>query len=88
MLSTLQNSGMALSIGIFFSTLIAGLAYHHARGPVLRPDRSSTSRPLRPPTSRTCRRSGTLFAAFLGYNPMQKILGPHVLAHLPPGQRG
>ncbi|MGH3514340.1 MAG: hypothetical protein ACRDRB_19015, partial [Pseudonocardiaceae bacterium] len=27
---------------------------------------------------------GTLFAAFLGYNPMQKILGPQVLAQLPP----
>ena len=28
---------------------------------------------------------GTLFAAFLGYNPMQKILGPQLLAQLPPG---
>ena len=27
----------------------------------------------------------TLFAAFLGYNPMQHLLGPSVLAHLPPG---
>jgi hypothetical protein len=26
----------------------------------------------------------TLFAAFLGYNPMQHLLGPSVLAHLPP----
>jgi hypothetical protein len=24
-----------------------------------------------------------LFAAFLGYNPAQKLLGPHVLARLP-----
>jgi hypothetical protein len=28
----------------------------------------------------------TLFAAFLGYNPMQHLLGPTVLAHLPPGR--
>ena len=27
----------------------------------------------------------TLFAAFLGYNPMQHLLGASVLAHLPPG---
>jgi hypothetical protein len=26
---------------------------------------------------------GTLFAAFLGFNPMQQLLGPHVLAQLP-----
>jgi hypothetical protein len=28
----------------------------------------------------------TLFASFLGYNPMQTLLGPHVLASLPRGQ--
>jgi Carboxypeptidase regulatory-like domain len=28
---------------------------------------------------------GTLFAAFLGYNPMQEVLGPQVLGALPPG---
>jgi hypothetical protein len=26
---------------------------------------------------------GVLFAAFLGYNPMQKLLGPHTLAAMP-----
>ena len=30
----------------------------------------------------------TLFAAFLGYNPVQHLLGPHVLAQLPPGPAG
>jgi hypothetical protein len=29
----------------------------------------------------------TLFAAFLGYNPMQHLLGNSVLAHLPAGHR-
>ena len=28
----------------------------------------------------------TLFASFLGYNPMSTLLGPHVLNSLPPGQ--
>jgi hypothetical protein len=28
----------------------------------------------------------TLFAALLGYNPMQHLLGPAVLAHLPAGR--
>ena len=26
---------------------------------------------------------GTLFAAFLGYNPIQQLLGPGVVSHLP-----
>ena len=37
-------------------------------------------------TSPTCRPLSTLFAAFLGYNPMQHLLGPSVLAHLPPAE--
>jgi hypothetical protein len=28
----------------------------------------------------------TLFASFLGYNPIKTLLGPHVLGQLPPGQ--
>jgi hypothetical protein len=28
---------------------------------------------------------GTLFAAFLGYNPVRELLGPHVLSGLPAG---
>lgn len=84
MLNTLQNSGMALSIGVFFSTLIAGLAAtmpsalfsgltaQHV------PTNVATAVANLPPV-------GTLFAAFLGYNPMQEVLGPQVLAQLPPG---
>jgi len=29
----------------------------------------------------------TLFAAFLGYNPVQHLVGPHVLAQLTPAQQ-
>ncbi len=84
MMSTLQNSGMALSIGIFFSMLIAGLA--SSMPAALFSGLTAQHVPANvahqvanlPPV-------GTLFAAFLGYNPMQEILGPQVLASLPPG---
>ena len=84
MLSTLQNSGMALSIGVFFSTLIAGLATTMPAALFSGltqqnvPANVATNVANLPPV-------GTLFAAFLGYNPMQKILGPQLLAQLPPG---
>jgi hypothetical protein len=84
MMSTLQNSGMALSIGIFFSMLIAGLA--SSMPMALFSGLTAQHVPANiagqvanlPPV-------GTLFAAFLGYNPMQEVLGPQVLAALPPG---
>ncbi len=84
MMSTLQNSGMALSIGIFFSMLIAGLA--NSMPAALFSGLTAQNVPANvaqqvaglPPV-------GTLFAAFLGYNPMQEILGPQVLGALPPG---
>lgn len=84
MLSTLQNSGMALSIGVFFSTLIAGLAttmpgslYSGLTAQQVPAAVAARVADL-PPV-------GTLFAAFLGYNPMQEILGPGVLDRLPVG---
>ncbi|HEY1733122.1 MAG TPA: MFS transporter, partial [Acidimicrobiales bacterium] len=79
--STFQNSGQVLSIGIFFTLMIVGLAsslptalYHGlvAHGiPTSTADRVAHL----PPVS-------TLFAAFLGYNPVQHLVGPSVLAHL------
>ncbi|HEY2192923.1 MAG TPA: MFS transporter [Actinomycetospora sp.] len=83
MMSTLQNSGMALSIGIFFSMLIAGLASSMPRalfsGLTAQHVPTAVAQQVAglPPV-------GTLFAAFLGYNPMQEILGPQVLGALPP----
>jgi MFS family permease len=84
MRSTFQNSGMSLSIGIFFSLMIAGLASTlppaltaglHAQGvPLAVASRVSHL----PPVS-------TVFAALLGYNPVQHLLsGSGVLAALPP----
>jgi EmrB/QacA subfamily drug resistance transporter len=83
MRSTFQNSGMSLSIGIFFSLMIAGLASTLPR--TLTSGLTAQGVPLSvathvshlPPVS-------TLFAALLGYNPVQNLLAPYgVLAHLP-----
>jgi MFS family permease len=83
MRATFQNSGMALSIGIFFSLLIVGLAATltrtlaaglHAQGVPL-----ATAHQVSrlPPVS-------TVFAALLGFNPVQHLLAPSgVLATLP-----
>jgi MFS family permease len=84
MRSTFQNSGMSLSIGIFFSLMIAGLAASlprtlgaglHAQGVPL----SVASQVSHlPPVS-------TVFAALLGYNPVQHLLhSSGVLGTLPP----
>ena len=83
MRATFQNSGMALSIGIFFSLMVAGLASSLPRtltsGLTAQgvPYSVATQISHLPPVS-------TLFAALLGYNPVQTLLAPSgVLAHLP-----
>ncbi len=82
--STFQNSGQVLSIGIFFTLMIIGLS--RTLPPALRaglvthgvPGGVATRVAGLPPVT-------TLFASFLGYNPMAKLLGPRVLASLPKG---
>jgi MFS family permease len=84
MLATFQNSGFVLSIGVFFSLMIAGLAATlpttltnglSAQGV---PHAIAAKIGALPPV-------GSLFAAFLGYNPVKQLLGPTgVLSHLPP----
>jgi hypothetical protein len=83
MRSTFQNSGMALSIGIFFSLMIAGLASSLPRtlysGLTAQgvPASIATQVSHLPPVS-------TLFAALLGYNPVRNLLAPSgVLSKLP-----
>jgi len=84
MRSTFQNSGMSLSIGIFFSLLIAGLA--NTLPKTLTAGLTAQGVPLAtansiahlPPVS-------TVFAAMLGYNPVANLLGPSgLLRTLPP----
>jgi MFS family permease len=84
MLATFQNSGFVLSIGIFFSLMIAGLAA--SLPATLTHGLTSQGVPFPiahkigslPPV-------GILFAAFLGYNPVRQLLAPTgILGHLPP----
>jgi MFS family permease len=86
MSTTFQNSAQVLSIGIFFSLIILGLADNlpdalvnglTAHGV---PTATAVSISHLPPVS-------TLFAAFLGYNPAGHLIGTHVLSQLTPGQR-
>jgi ABC-type thiamin/hydroxymethylpyrimidine transport system permease subunit len=71
-----------LSIGIFFSLMVTGLASslpHTLFGGLTAqgvPASSANVIAGLPPI-------GVLFAAFLGYNPMQQLLGPAVLSHVP-----
>jgi MFS family permease len=83
MLATFQNSGFVLSIGVFFSLMIAGLAstlpstLSHGLTAQGVPAPIAHQIAGLPPV-------GSLFAAFLGYNPVKTLLGPTgVLAHLP-----
>jgi hypothetical protein len=76
--ATFQNSATVLSIGVFFSLLIVGLSSrlpsalsgglraHGVPAPV------ATRVAHLPPVS-------SLFASLLGYNPLQRLLGPSAL---------
>jgi hypothetical protein len=84
MRGTFFNSGSALSIGIFFTLMILGLAASlphtltsglEAQGvPATVAQQIGNLPPV-----------GSLFAAFLGFNPLAELLGPSgVLQQLPP----
>jgi MFS family permease len=82
MSTTFQNASMVLSIGIFFSLMIVGLAGSlpatmqsglTAHGV---PAGQAHAVASLPPVA-------VLFASLLGYNPVQSLLGSHTLAHLP-----
>ncbi|MGR6969085.1 MFS transporter [Streptomyces cynarae] len=87
MRSTFQNSGTALSIGVFFSLMISGLA--SSLPAALRsgltahgvPADAAAHAASLPPVS-------TLFATFLGNNPVEHLLSSgSTLAHLSAAQR-
>jgi len=85
MTSTAVFASQVLSIGVFFSliiiglssqlpaTLYAGLVAHGV------PHSVATHVARLPPVA-------SIFATFLGYNPIAHLLGHATLAHLPPGQ--
>ena len=85
MRATFQNAGFVLSIGLFFSLMIAGLA---ARLPTTLYS-GLTANGVPPATAERIAHLppvGSLFAAFLGYNPIRTLLGPAALARLSPAQ--
>ena len=83
MRATFQNAGMVLSIGVFFSLMIAGLSTRlpgaMTRGLTAQHVPSGVVHHIAslPPV-------GSMFAAFLGFNPMRQLLGSRVLSTLPP----
>ena len=78
---TFQNSAQVISVGVFFSLMVIGLSgtLPHTLDSGLTahgvPAAAASSAAHLPPIS-------VLFAAFLGYNPIQHLLGAHVLAGL------
>ncbi len=87
MRSTFQNSGTALSIGVFFSLMIAGLATNLPHTLTSGLEQQGVAHSVAqqvgslPPVS-------SLFAAVLGVNPVAHLLGTtHVLSSLPPANR-
>jgi MFS family permease len=84
MQGTFFNAGTCLSIGIFFSLMIAGLAARLPTTLTLGLEKQGVSHHVAeqvgnlPPV-------GSLFAAFLGFNPLKSLLGPTgELDRLPP----
>ncbi len=79
---TFQNSAQVLSVGIFFTLMIVGLSatLPHTLADGLTangvPASTAASVSQLPPVS-------ILFAAFLGYNPVQHLVDPSVLGALP-----
>jgi MFS family permease len=86
MLNTFQNSATVLSMGLFFTIVTLGLAaslpshlFHGltAAGVAAGPARQVANEPP----------IGSLFSAFLGYNPVQQLLGPTgALSHMSASQ--
>ena len=86
MLNTFQNSASVLSMGLFFTIVTLGLASrlpgHLYRGLVAAGVAPAAAHAVasEPPI-------GSLFSAFLGYNPIKELLGPTgALANLPAKQ--
>ena len=84
--STFQNSAQVLSIGIFFTLMINGLSATLSttltQGLMAHGVPHAVAQHVAnlPPVS-------ILFAAFLGYNPIQTLVGPQVLDHLSAADR-
>ena len=84
--TTFQNSAQVISIGVFFTLIIVGLSGtlpHNVSAGLLAngvPRDVAERASHLPPIS-------TLFAAFLGYDPVQHLIGPGAVAHLSAAQQ-
>jgi len=86
MLNTFQNSATVLSMGLFFTIVTLGLAArlpsHLYKGLIAAGVAPAAAKTVanEPPI-------GSLFSAFLGYNPIKELLGPTgALQHMPAKQ--
>ena len=83
--ATFQNGGMVLSIGVFFSLLVAGLSHslpgalHTGLAAQGVPDQAVSAVAAVPPVS-------LMFAAFLGSNPIAQLLNAAGVLHSLPAQ--
>jgi MFS family permease len=84
--TTFQNSAQVLSIGIFFTLMIIGLMsslpqnlLHGLVAHGVPADVAEKAAHLSPVS--------TLFAAFLGYDPVEHLIGAHALSQLPLAQQ-
>ncbi len=85
MLNTFQNSASVLSIGVFFTVIVLGLAsslpdamFSGLTAQGVNPAKAHELANLPP--------IGSLFSAFLGINPTEQLLGSDTLNSLQPGQ--
>jgi len=86
MSATFFNSATVLSMGLFFTIVTLGLAAHLPTHMF----KGLTAAGINPAAAHTVANEppiGSLFSAFLGYNPIQQLLGPTgALLHLPAHQ--
>ncbi len=72
MMSTLMNSGFVISMGMFFTIIVAGLTKEFPAALSASLTNAGASQLI--PAMSHIPPTGALFAAFLGYNPVQMIL--------------
>lgn len=72
MMSTLMNSGFVISMGMFFTIIVVGLTKEFPAALSLSLTNAGAAQLI--PAMSAIPPTGALFAAFLGYNPVQMIL--------------
>ncbi|MFW0784155.1 MFS transporter [Gordonia sp. CPCC 206044] len=85
MMATFQNAAMVLSIGLFFSLMITGLSEHL---PSAMSDGLTANGVAAAQADQIAQLPAVavLFAAFLGYNPVEHLLGTHLTSLPQAGQ--